>query len=126
MILPAICMAVIAVSLVDLWRSHVRFSRNLARLDALAAGYAEAPCPALSHVRLVPRDAELPEAESRPEDDLFVRMVAALNVFAAENGYEVPVPLLWTAIASVTAEAILGEDLAKLVAGPGLPEGGER
>jgi hypothetical protein len=51
-------------------------------------------------------------------------MVTALQVFADANGYDVPVPTLWMAIASVTASAILGEDLAKLVAGPGLPEGG--
>lgn len=122
MILPAICLGLLTlVCIASVLRGHQEFRQHLARLDAAAA--AEAPCPALSHVRIIPPDEDL-GAELPPADDLFVRMVAALNAFATDNGYEVPVPLLWTAIASVTAEAILGEDLAKLVAGPGLPEGG--
>jgi hypothetical protein len=123
MILPAICMAVIAVSLADLVRSHLRFNRNLARLDALAAVAAEAPCEALSHVRIIRQDEGLPEPELAPEDDLFVRMVDALNGFAEENDYGLPVPALWMAIASVVADAILGEDLAAVLWGPGLPGG---
>lgn len=121
MIAAAVALSVVALGSLTfaLWRTQ-QLRGDVGRV--LAAMAAEAPCEALSHVRLIPKDRE-PTTEIRPEDDLFIRMVAALNSFAEDNGYALPVPTLWKAIAGVTAEAILGEDLARIVAGPGLPRG---
>lgn len=116
MTIAVCCVLLVLAAFGEVVRAHLRFQRRLAQLDAAAA--AGTPCPALSHIRILPQDEDT-GAELAPSDDLFVRMVAALNSFAESNGYEVPVPLLWMAIASVIAEAILGEDLAGLVAGPG-------
>lgn len=82
----------------------------------LAAMSAEAPCEALTHVRLVPADEGL-AVEGLDDDDVYVRIMRALDIFAQENGYEVPVPVLWLAIASATATAVLGEDLAAVLRG---------
>jgi len=116
MILLALACALVALTALGLvLHSTWEFRRQLARIDAAAA--AEAPCEALSHVRLIPQDLAVPEPELAPEDDLFVRMVDALNRFAEENGYTLPVPTVWMAIASVVANAILGEDLAAVLWG---------
>jgi hypothetical protein len=77
---------------------------------------AEAPCEALSHVRLVPADEGL-TVEGLDEDDVYVRIMRALDLFAEESGFDVPVPVVWLAIASVVATAILGEDLAAVLRG---------
>ena len=98
--------ATLVAYLLFLLRDDRQFRRHLAQVEAARA--AEAPCEALSHVRLIPQDQAVPEPELAPEDDLFVRMVDALNIFAEDNGYAVPVPTLWLALASVVAEAILG------------------
>jgi hypothetical protein len=116
-ILAVCCVLVVLAAFGDVVRAHLRFPRYLAQLDAATAEAPwSAPIGGLAWPEQDPGD--------RRRGDLFVRMVTALQVFADANGYEVPVPTLWMAIASVTASAILGEDLAKLVAGPGLPEGG--
>lgn len=82
----------------------------------LAAMAAEVPCEALSHVRLVPADEPL-TVEGLDEDDVYVRIMRALDLFAEESGFDVPVPVVWLAIASVVATAILGEDLAAVLRG---------
>lgn len=116
-------------------RSTWQFRRHLAQVDAAMA--AEAPWPALSHVRIMPPDDDLggagtpdagcpsvdglgkalPGSEPVPDDDVYVRILKALDVFAEDNGYEVPAPLLWLGIACATATAILGEDLAAVLRG---------
>ena len=137
MILALVCILIVLAGLgAALWRAR-QLRRDVRRV--LAAMAAEAPCPALSNVRIIPPDDDLggagtPDAEatsvaglgealpgstSELDDDVYVRVMKALNVFAEDNGYDVPLPTIWIAIASVTATAILGEDLAAVLAGPG-------
>jgi hypothetical protein len=120
-ILAVCCFLVVLLAFGYAVRAHWNFKRRLAHVDAAAA---EAPWLALGRVHSLPPTGGLAWPEQDPETDdgdLFVRMVKALQVFADANGYEVPVPTLWMAIASVTASAILGEDLGAIVLG-----GGER
>jgi hypothetical protein len=121
MIVAMLCSLLVLGYLGVLCNDARRFRRHLARAEAARA--AEAPCEGLSHVRLIPQDQSLPEAELSPEDDLCIRMVDALNSFAERNGYEVPAPALWLALGTVVADAILGEDLAAVLWGPGVPGG---
>jgi hypothetical protein len=139
MILALVCILVALAGLgFALWRAR-QLRRDVRRVLVLAAMAAEAPCEALSHVRLVPPDDDLggagtpdadsagmdglgkalPGSTSELDDDIYVRVMKALNIFAEDNGYDVPLPTIWIAIASVTATAILGEDLAAVLAGPG-------
>lgn len=115
--------ALVVAYLLLVLRDDRRFRRYLAQQEAARA--AEAPCEALSHVRIVPPSSEGLAAGggAADDDDLFIRMVAALNSFAEDNGYALPVPTLWMALATVIAAAILGEDLAAIVAGPGMAGG---
>lgn len=112
--LPVLLLAGLAV-----WATGSVWRTRQVRRDAsavLAAMAAEVPCEALSHVRLVPADEPL-TVEGLDEDDIYVRIMRALDLFAEEKGYHVPAPVLWLAIASVTATAILGEDLAAVLRG---------
>lgn len=112
--LPVLLLAGLVVwAMGSVWRT--RQVRRDARI-VLAAMSAEAPCEALTHVRLVPADEPL-AVEGLDDDDVYVRIMWALDIFAQENGYEVPVPVLWLAIASATATAVLGEDLAAVLRG---------
>lgn len=112
--LPVLLLAGLVV-----WATGSLWRTNQVRRDArtvLAAIAAEAPCEALSHVRLVPADEPL-TVEGLDEDDVYVRIMRALDLFAEESGFDVPVPVVWLAIASVVATAILGEDLAAVLRG---------
>lgn len=111
--LPVLLAALVGRAAFSVWRK--RQVRRDAR-TVLAAMAAEAPYEALSHVRLVAADEGL-TVEGLDEDDIYVRIMRALDLFAEENGYDVPVPVLWLTIASATATAILGEDLAAVLRG---------
>jgi hypothetical protein len=114
--LPVLLLAGLLVwAMGSVWRTRQVRSDASAVLAAMAA---EAPCEALGHVRIVPADEGL-TVEGLDEDDVYVRIMRALDLFAEESGFDVPVPVVWLAIASVVATAILGEDLAAVLRGPG-------
>ena len=93
-----------------------QYRRAMSRIQAGAAAASEVPCEALSHVRLIPKGNQ-PAAEQTGQPDLAWRITEALNIFAAENGYPVPVDTLWLTIAVVVTNAIVGEDLTPLLIG---------